>query len=342
MKSRSLLFLLALAACEPATEPSVPGLRPERAASTTAGYALTRLGFFGEASAINDLAVVVGFDFHNAYWYRSGVLGTLASVPGAATTYAKDINNAGQVVGYVETDQAHAVMWSSTSGPATLIATNLAYSQAHAINDAGVVVGVGTVSLGANTHAFRWSASTGTVDLNPAWASASEAFDIDNTGVVTGRAMVTATGQWVAMRWNPQGLPSNLGTLPGGDFASGRTIGGGGTIGGFSNTSPGTTGAGFLWTASTGMKAISGFSAILGASSHGRIVGTQTQATGLSRLAATRLLSDLTKGAILLPGLGGLNSDAYGVNTCGTVVGDAQQPDGQYQAVLWRQKACDP
>ncbi len=346
MKTRSLLLLLALAACEPTTDPAPSTTPVVGEAALTSGYALTSIGnlpgqYGGIAMAINDLGVVVGFNYGNAFWYRSGVLGQMASLPNAVDTYARSINNPGQVVGYVDTDHAQAVLWGSMNGPATPIATTLAWSQAYGINDAGIVVGTGSLSASFPGHAFRWSAATGTVDLNPAWASQSVAYAIDNTGIVTGDARVAATGATVAVRWTSTGVVTMLGTLPGGLSSNGLSIVGG-RIGGDVDLGASLPRQGFLWNPATGMTPVNGFTAILGQSSHGRVVGTYMPQVGQPTLAATRLLGSISKVSILLPSLAGNFSQAYAVNSCGVIVGASVNAAGIYEPVLWRQKACDP
>lgn len=346
MNTRSLLLLLALVACDPATDPSVPGIPAERAMTTASGYALTTIGNLpgqngGLALAINDLDVVVGFNFENAFWYRSGVLGQLASLAGAVATFARDINNSGRVVGFVTTDHDQAVLWNSTNSPATPVATTLAWSEAYAINDAGVVVGTGSATALFPGHAFRWSAATGAIDLNPAWASRSTAYDIDGTGIVTGEARVAATGATVAVQWSATGIVTILGTLPGGVSSTGRSVVGG-RIGGDADLGPSVPRQGFLWTPSGGTKPLIGFSVIAGQSSHGRIVRSYMSQAGQPTLAVTRLLSSLFKGSTVLPSLGGQFSAAYAVNSCGVIVGASVKAGGIYEPVLWRQPACDP
>jgi uncharacterized membrane protein len=341
MKTRSLLFLLALAACEPATAPTGAPTALDRAPAPI--YTVTSLGVLpgqgsSQANAINDLGVIVGQSGHQAFWYRSGLLGPLATLPGATTTVATDINSAGHIVGYV-LDAEQAVMWNSTSSPATPIISNGFGHYAMAINDFDVVVGGGFVAGPTDQHAFRWSAAAGLTDLNPSWASTSLAYDIDNTGMITGYATYAATGRTYAVTWNPAGTVTVVGILVGGDFAtgyaqrSGRVVGSSMVIPGSSAT------VGFQWTAATGMTQVAGFGAIYGLSAGQRIVGWAAGAGGLQS-AVTRLLS--VPGVTTLPSLGGSLSQARAVNGCGKIAGFSTTTLGARRAVVWQAPSCDP
>jgi probable HAF family extracellular repeat protein len=75
-------------------------------------------------------------------------------------------------------------------------------------------------------------------------------------------------------------------------------------------------------------------------SGKGRIVGTGAIGGQLSR-GWTMLCRD---GMAILPSLvRGGRSNAYGVNTCGSIVGAAQNAAGYSQAVLWKRAngGCD-
>jgi len=122
---------------------------------------------FSSARGANNVGQVVGFrliidehgQFHKrAYLYttnRTIDLGTFGGLP----TYAVGINNAGQVVGYSTNNSAFAYAFLWTAGTGMVDLGHLSEpgcgqsSRAHAINDAGQVVGESC------DHAFRWTAA---------------------------------------------------------------------------------------------------------------------------------------------------------------------------------------
>lgn len=155
-------------------------------------------------------------------------LGTLG---GGATSYAKGINSAGQVVGFSDAGDGafHAVVWNGTT------ATDLGRgSRGYAINDAGQVVGDGNTVIGiTNLHATRWNGTTAT-DLGTLGGSFSEALAINSAGQVAGSSTLTGdVGGLRAIRWNGT-TATSLGTL-GGSYSSAFGINGAGQVVGYSS-----------------------------------------------------------------------------------------------------------
>lgn len=122
--------LLAIGTVEPATAISL--------------YSITELPFV--PSDINDNGQIVG----SQYLWESGTLTELGFLPGANATYAKGINNLGQIVGSSGllgssiTDRAF--VWqdgimSSLGTPPASICTFCNYTTANDINDQGQVIG---------------------------------------------------------------------------------------------------------------------------------------------------------------------------------------------------------
>jgi probable HAF family extracellular repeat protein len=140
------------------------------------------------AVAVNDTGHVVGRVFVSAYgpphalvWTPSR--GALDLAPGRESQ-AYDVNNLGQVVGYVGgirgecnslsacrgsgPNDPHAVIWSAREGLVELGTLGGTSSAAFKVNDAGQVFGVSEISVGSRTlHAFVWTPEDGMVDLGP-------------------------------------------------------------------------------------------------------------------------------------------------------------------------------
>jgi probable HAF family extracellular repeat protein len=130
-------------------------------------------------------------------------LGTLGGLNGSI---AYDINNVGQVVGraysvdrdiFPPTDPeffSRAFLWAPGQGMQDIGALSGGFTIAHAINDAGTVVGRSWVSRPTSVvyHAFRWTPEAGMQDLG-AFALSSDssvAYGINNSGQIVGSSKV--------------------------------------------------------------------------------------------------------------------------------------------------------
>jgi probable HAF family extracellular repeat protein len=132
------------------------------------------------------------------------------------------------------------------------------WSQALAINDSGVVVGISKLATG-RTHAVRWTSGSiedlGTLpgDLD------SEALAINNAGQVVGFSSGSGTR---AVLWDRSSQVQNLGALPGGEFSQALGINAAGIVVGISNIGSDTDHApdgehgshAFIWTRTAGMR----------------------------------------------------------------------------------------
>ena len=178
-----------------------PGGHVEHAFLYTPQQGMQDLGALGggtsTATAINNAGTVVGYaDYPNPhgaihafrYTAAGGMrdLGTL----GGQHSYAYGINAAGQVVGYSEFNPTsidrRAVLWKS-DGSVTDLGASVPWSEARAINDAGLVVGSADVGA-SDYHAVLWDGSVmydlnDLVDLPSGWYMVV-AHDINSSGQI--------------------------------------------------------------------------------------------------------------------------------------------------------------
>ena len=166
-----------------------------------------------------------------AQTYQVIDLGTL----GGNRSEAKDINEAGQIVGSAENagGQDRAFLWQN--GTMTDLGTlSGAESVALGINDAGWVVGEADTA-GGDTHAFLWRAGLGMSDLGTLGGTESTAWDINNAGSVVGESDVVGDIEVHPFLYQ-SGAMTDLGVLTGGTHAQALGINAIGTIVGWSTT----------------------------------------------------------------------------------------------------------
>lgn len=154
-------------------------------------------------TAINDLGEVVGTSMHSRrinsqltlYWNRAILwkrgqtfnLGALGSSTYGSTSYALDINNHSQIVGYSSTGSGtHPFIW--VQGMLTdLSDPHYPVVYANAINDQGIIVGDSSASVYDMRHAYvyqngHWSPLVGLY---------SGTTDINNSGEILGWSKLT-------------------------------------------------------------------------------------------------------------------------------------------------------
>lgn len=338
--------LIALAFVFPVGAPSVAADVPAGPAASPPAYLALDLGSLGggfsRATDLNELGTVVGWSWLAdeettlAFrWTSGGGMVALASLGGDARAMA--IDESGRIVGWSETtDGSHrAVTWQSDGSIVDLgTLPGDAWSEAVAITDGGLVLGVSADADAIVRRSFVWEASVGiselplpdgfgASDLNDAgWVVGNPGFVIDlaggfreldtlgggsavaqavnATGAVAGSADLGPNGRpAVAVLWDPSGVPLGLGTLPAvGPYGAGNTSG--------------------AYDVNAGGMVV-GWGTVEGDSVSHAFVWDES--TGIRDLGT----------------LGGEEASAYAVNDAGLIVGEAMVGDGTWRshATMW-------
>ena len=116
------------------------------------------LGSFGIARSINDRGEIAG-SYHpfgqpfstSVFLWRPGQGATTV----ASSAEAYGINNRGQIVGFIKSTNPAPVLWDPTAGTVWLPGLGGLYGAAHAINDAGWIVGY-SENTGRFNRAILW------------------------------------------------------------------------------------------------------------------------------------------------------------------------------------------
>ena len=254
----------------------------------------------------------------------------LGVFPGGATSSsATDINNAGQVVGFMGFPfaQGTSFLWDAVNGFVDIGKFGGRDSIPHSINDNGEVVGQSAHPADTFQHAYKWTPATGIVDLGTIPGGRdTRAFDINDNGDIVGEAVLQFIEFGIpvfrprAVIWPSDGSgPTDLGLPVGPNSASARGINNRGEIV-ISTASPASghilfgQGSTFLQLDDTGEaytpNGISEESAIAG------------------RLIAGGGVVWDVDGRFDLAGLGPTFVNARDVNASDTTVGDAETPSG--------------
>jgi len=151
-------------------------------------YELTPLtGYTGiNVSAINDTGAAVGYCTNNSggvmafIWTSSGGMQALTNGSGY---YARDINNAGQIVG--DSSSGSSIYWASSGSAAQAISGAYTISgMAHSINNSGLVAGrSGYFGSPATRKAYVWNSTTNAITFV---TGVDEFQAINDSGVAVG------------------------------------------------------------------------------------------------------------------------------------------------------------
>jgi probable HAF family extracellular repeat protein len=168
------------------------------------------------ANGINDYDVIVGGAETSsrglrAFAHQNGVMIELAVSFGGANTAATDINNHGHIVGYSSLPDGRYHAFRLVDGTVTDLAPSSTTSEAIAINDAGVVIGVmRSPASGQAQRAFRFEGGV-LDDLGTLGGGSAEAHAVNAAGTIVGSAD-DAAGQRRAFIWR-NGSMVDLNTL---------------------------------------------------------------------------------------------------------------------------------
>ena len=191
-------------------------------------FDLAEAGDFNRAFAINQRAEIVGHFQLDALLWRRGMLTNLGILT------AMDINDRGVIAGSDDASGAfHAVVWNDAEVTALGTLPGDTSSAARAINKAGQVVGESTGDHGI--HAFVWDNGQ-MIELPGFLEGAVRARDINNRGQIVAESATDPNVIGGAVRgvlWT-NGVPTNLGTLPGQPLSTAAAINDRGLIVGYS------------------------------------------------------------------------------------------------------------
>lgn len=257
-------------------------------------------------------------------------LGTL----GGDWSWAFDINNHSQIVGFAETEEfsppplegpvRRAFLWQNgviTALPP--LPSPYPYSgEAHAISDSGHIVGSSSTSIFSSSPVLWWNGSVISMGAGP--AEFCSATGVNEDGVAVGTCMSDYTGSGHAFRWSSDDGLDVIVWPSGNQDASAEDIDENGTIaGGF-----GPLHGAFLWNDGNMITVMNGTNGGIAHSINkaGQVVGTYS-----NPLTRAFLWSDGQ--AIDIGTLGRSFTAARDINDHGWIVGESWIPGGG--AFLW-------
>jgi uncharacterized membrane protein len=184
----------------------------------------------GEADGldVNDSDVIVGAygqtddpaATQHAFTWHNGTLTILPPLPGGGGTYARRINEHGEIAGdaFTAGGHDHPVLWDRHGIHDLGLPPGYTDGFLLAINDNGDAGGAMSSGPDGNLVAFTWH--DGRFRILPTLGGpVAQVNVLDDHGVAAGIADVNADGTSEATLWGPSGAAQGLGFFPGGDFS---------------------------------------------------------------------------------------------------------------------------
>lgn len=253
----------------------------------------------------------------------------VGTVAGATDLQVRDINNAGEIVGWALANNVYQGFYYTNGVMVSLGSLGGQGCQAHGISDAGQVVGSAATTAGEE-HAFIFTGGQ-MIDLGTLGGTRSAAAAINSSGLVAGFSTAT-NGSYRLFTWQ-NGVRTDAGQLGLTDCQV-WDINSGGTIIGLSQVITSQLLA-FSWTSSGGFQTLGTFG---GAAGYPYRINDSGQIVGAIWTGQTTLLGVRTYHAFLyrnggttdLGTLGGSSSGAGGINNSGVAVGWSDVSNGQH------------
>jgi probable HAF family extracellular repeat protein len=271
----------------------------------------------------------------------------LGTLPGGTSSYAAQVNAAGQVVGHADNEDSasRAFLWQNgTMKDLGALAGNL--SCAFAINDQGHIVGFTNAQEGdklptgeivVGIHPFLWKSGkmTDIQHSKPDQVSWS-AYAVNNRGQVAGTATIQFGGTHAVIWQN--GKFTDLG----GEQATAFAINDSGQVAGEARWPDGQAQRAFLASPGRPMRDLGALgtavmSTALGINNKGEVVGwSLTSDPKVTNESKSHAFLWRSGKMIDLGTLGGENSSASAINDKGQVVGVSEDKEGTYRGFLWQ------
>ena len=160
---------------------------------------------------INEQGYVVGYASQpgtptsHAFLFDGSQMEDLGTLPGGTSSYARAINNSGQIVGYADTPAGNQHAFLFSDGVMRDLGTLPGHTASFAtsISDLGVVLGYSVGSNGNRTFQFSGGVMTDLGNVVDTGVSHLEAFNAGGLGVGWAMASGQARGQTHAFRFIP-------------------------------------------------------------------------------------------------------------------------------------------